>query len=132
MLKRMWGMLKVAGAPLPYYGSSGINVTSRKCLSPAWQGGVVAAGVTVLGMLQSVIRYLLLPLMVVGIFVAIRRNLTTTGVLGITILYYLIPGSAAHTEIRYVLPMHGLLTVFAGVGVIWSLNGVARLWHRNA
>jgi len=24
-----------------------------------------------------------------------------------------VPGTAAHTEIRYVLPMHALLTVFA-------------------
>ena len=132
MLKRMWGMLNVAGAPLPYYGSSGINVTSSKCLSPAWQGGVVAAGVNVLGMFQSVIRYLLLPLMVVGIFIAVRRNLATTGLLGVTILYYLIPGTAAHTEIRYVLPMHGLLTVFAGVGVIWALCGVRKLRRQNA
>src|SRR5690242_12309851 len=38
MLRRMWGMLKVAGDPLPYYGSSGINVTSRKCLPENWQG----------------------------------------------------------------------------------------------
>jgi len=96
------------------------------------QDGVVAAGVNVLGMLQSVIRYLLLPLMVVGIFVAVRRNLATTGLLGITILYYLIPGTAAHTEIRYVLPMHGLLTVFAGVGVIWAVNGVAKVRRQDA
>jgi len=132
MLQRMWGMLKVAGKPLPYYGSSGINVTGSKCLLPAWQGGIVAAGVNVLGMLQSVIRYLLLPLMVVGIFVAVRRNLATTGLLGVTILYYLIPGTAAHTEIRYMLPMHGLLTVFAGVGVIWAVNGVAKVRRQDA
>jgi hypothetical protein len=38
-------------------------------------------------------------------------------VLLVTVLYYLVPGTAAHTEIRYVLPMHGLLIVFAGAGV---------------
>ena len=32
MLKRMWGMLKFAGEPIPYYGSMGINITSRKTL----------------------------------------------------------------------------------------------------
>jgi len=32
----------------------------------------------------------------------------------VTVLYYLVPGTAAHTEIRYVLPMHGVLLVFAG------------------
>jgi hypothetical protein len=60
MLRRMWGTLKVAGAPLPYYGSSGINVTSKKCLPQNWQGGVVAVYVNALGMFQSVVRYLLL------------------------------------------------------------------------
>ena len=67
MLNRMWGMLKVAGAPLPYYGSAGINVTSEKCLAPERRGGIVAGVVNVLGMIQSVVRYLLLPLAAVGI-----------------------------------------------------------------
>lgn len=124
MLKRMWGMLKVAGEPLPYYGSSGINVTSRKCLTTQWQGGVIGLAVNLLGMVQSVARYLFLPAVALGVYVASRSNLTATSVLGITILYYLIPGSAAHTEIRYVLPMHGLLTIFAGVAVSWLIGRV--------
>jgi len=124
MLKRMWGMLKVAGEPLPYYGSNGINVTSRKCLSQAWQGGVISFGVNLLGMIQSVVRYLFLPLVAFGIYLAARWNLAVTAVLGVTILYYLIPGTAAHTEIRYVLPMHALLTVFAGVAINWLINRV--------
>jgi len=37
----------------------------------------------------------------------------------VTVLYYLGPGTSAHTEIRYVLPMHGVLIVFAGFGVDW-------------
>src|SRR6185436_13650958 len=57
MLRRMWGMLKVAGDPVPYSGISGINVTSRKCLPESRQGGVLAAAVNVLGMIQSVVRY---------------------------------------------------------------------------
>jgi hypothetical protein len=36
----------------------------------------------------------------------------------VTVHYYLVPGTAAHTEIRYVLPMHGLLIVFASVGIV--------------
>ena len=44
MLGRMWGMLKVAGDPLPYCGTSGINVTSKKCLPPHWQGGASCIG----------------------------------------------------------------------------------------
>ena len=117
MLGRMWGMLKVAGDPVPYCGTSGINVTSRKCLPPQWQGGFVAAGVNLLGMIQSVARYLFLPLAAFGIYVAARRDFRLTCLLLVTVLYYLVPGTAAHTEIRYVLPMHGVLTVFAGAGI---------------
>jgi 4-amino-4-deoxy-L-arabinose transferase-like glycosyltransferase len=117
MVGRMWGMLKVAGDPVPYCGTSGINVTSQKCLSPRWQGGVLAFGVNVLGMIQSVARYLFLPLAAFGIYVAARKELMATGVFLVTILYYLVPGTAAHTEIRYVLPMHALLTVFAATGI---------------
>jgi hypothetical protein len=43
----------------------------------------------------------------------------------VTILYYLVPGTAAHTEIRYVLPMHALLIVFAGCA--FQIQGRRRL-----
>jgi hypothetical protein len=122
MLKRIWGMLKVAGDASPYYGSNGINVTSRKCLTPEWQGGLVALTVNVLGMVQSVVRYLFLPLVVLGIYVGIRWNRMATGMMAATILYYLIPGTVGHTEIRYVLPVYGLLAVFAGAAVSWMIN----------
>lgn len=114
---RMWGMLKVAGDPVPYCGISGINVTSQKCLTPAWQGGVLAFGVNGLGMIQSVTRYLFLPLAAFGIYVAARKDMLATAVFLVTVLYYLVPGTAAHTEIRYVLPMHAMLTVFAAAAV---------------
>jgi 4-amino-4-deoxy-L-arabinose transferase-like glycosyltransferase len=117
MFGRMWGMLKVAGDPVPYTGVSGINVTSTKCLPPHWQGGVLAFGVNVLGMIQSVTRYLFLPLVAFGIYVGTRRDWRMSCLMLVTVLYYLVPGTAAHTEIRYVLPMHGVLIVFAGVGV---------------
>ena len=126
MAGRMWGMLKVAGDPVPYCGVSGINVTSQKCLPPSWQGGVAAFGVNVLGMIQSVARYLFLPLAAFGIYVASRRDVISTAVFLVTILYYLVPGTAAHTEIRYVLPMHGLLTVFAGTAVDRILKTVTK------
>jgi 4-amino-4-deoxy-L-arabinose transferase-like glycosyltransferase len=116
MLGRMWGMLKVAGDPVPYTGTSGINVTSKKCLSRSWQSGVVAFGVNVLGMVQSLVRYLFLPLAAFGLYVAVRRDWRITCLLLVTVLYYLVPGTSAHTEIRYVLPMHGILIVIAGVG----------------
>ncbi|HXQ72213.1 MAG TPA: glycosyltransferase family 39 protein [Pyrinomonadaceae bacterium] len=114
MLGRMWGMLKVAGDPVPYSASSGINVTSKKCLPPERQGGVLAFGVNLLGMIQSVVRYLFLPLVVFGMFVGLRTDWRLSCVLLVTILYYLVPGTVGHTEIRYVLPMHALLVVFAG------------------
>lgn len=116
MIGRMWGMLKVAGDPVPYTGTSGINVTSRKCLPPDRQGGVLALGVNALGMLQSVGRYLFLPLAVFGLWLGMRSDWRVCCILLVTILYYLVPGTAAHTEIRYVLPMHGLLMAFAGHG----------------
>jgi len=118
MAGRMWGMLKVAGDPVPYTGISGINVTSRKCLSENRQGGVLALGVNVLGMIQSVVRYLFLPLAAFGIYAGLRRDWRISCLMLVTILYYLVPGTAAHTEIRYVLPMHGLLVVFASVGIV--------------
>lgn len=114
MFGRMWGMLKVAGDPVPYSASAGINVTSKKCLSPERQRGVLAFTVDVLGMIQSVVRYLLLPLAAFGIFVALRTDWRVSCVLLVTIIYYLVPGTVGHTEIRYVLPMHGVLIVFAG------------------
>ncbi len=124
MLRRMWGMLKVAGAPLPYYGSSGINVTSKKCLPQNWQGGVLAGYVNALGMFQSVVRYLLLLLIVIGVYFAVRRDLMVTGILLTTVFYYLVPGTAAHPEFRYMLPMHAVLIVFGGVALqkLWQ-NG---------
>ncbi len=118
MLHRMWGMLKVAGEPLPYYGTSGINVTSRKCLTPARQGGVLTLMVNVLGMMQSVARYALLPLVLVGCWFAVRMNWTLTSLLFVTIFYYLVPGTVAHAEIRYQLTMHWILPIFAGLAVV--------------
>ena len=130
MLGRMWGMLKVAGDPVPYCGTAGINVTSRKCLPPEWQGGVVAFLVNVLGMIQSVSRYLFLPLAAFGIGVAARKDVVVTGVFLVTILYYLVPGTVGHTEIRYVLPMHGLLFVFAGLAGDTLLRRLLQIAHR--
>ena len=122
MLGRMWGMLKVAGDPVPYTGISGINVTSRKCLPERWQGGVLALGVNVLGMIQSVVRYLFLPLAALGLYVGMRSNWRMSWLMLATVLYYLVPGTAAHTEIRYVLPMHGLLIVFASVSIDYLIR----------
>lgn len=126
MAGRMWGMLNLAGEPSPYYGSTGINCTPSKCLSEEWHGGVVALGVKVLGMIQSVSRYLALPLMIIGLIAAFNSNWRTSLLLFSTVFYYLVPGTFAHTELRYVLPMHAVLLVFAGLGVVWITEKIRR------
>jgi 4-amino-4-deoxy-L-arabinose transferase-like glycosyltransferase len=115
MLKRMWGLLKFTGEPTPYLGSMGINITSRKTLPASWQGSALAAPVVLLGMVQSVFRYLALPLMLFGCWLGFRGQRPATWLLLVTVLYYLVLGSALHTEIRYGLPMQSLLLVFAGL-----------------
>ena len=119
--RRMAGVLKYAGEPSGIYGSAGVNVTSRKSLPPAWQGGVLAVLVNVLGMLQSVLRYVLLPLMLVGLLLAFRLDWRMSALLMATVFYYLTVGSMIHTHIRYGLPMHALLTIFAGL-TLWRLK----------
>jgi hypothetical protein len=126
MLKRMWGMLKFAGEPIPYYGSMGINVTSRKTLPPSWQGSPLAVPVTVLGMIQSVYRYLALPLVIAGLYLAFRWRRSVTWLLLATVLYYLIIGSALHMEIRYGLAMQSLLLLFAAVCITQIVEWIRR------
>jgi 4-amino-4-deoxy-L-arabinose transferase-like glycosyltransferase len=121
VLHRMAGVMKYAGEPSGVYGSAGINVTSKKCLPPQWQGGFLALLVTVLGMVQSALRYILLPLMLIGVIVALRLDWRTTGLILATVFYYLVVGSMMHTHIRYGLPMHALLTLFAGLAC-WRIK----------
>ncbi len=131
MLGRMWGLVKVAGDPVPYTGTAGINVTSAKCLPPKRQGGVLAFAVNALGMIQSVARYLFLPLVVLGLAMAFRVDWRLSCVLLVTILYYLVAGTAGHTEVRYVVPMHGLLAVFAGAVVMVTCRRALHLKLEN-
>jgi len=118
---RMAAVMKYAGAPSGIYGSAGINVTSSKCLPGQWQGGIAALFVNGLGMLQSVLRYILLPLMILGAVLAFRLDWRTTGLILATVFYYLVVGSMMHTHIRYGLPMHALLTIFAGLA-LWRIK----------
>ena len=115
VVNRMAAVMKYAGPPSGIYGSAGINVTSAKCLPMRWQGGFAAAFVNGLGMLQSVLRYMLLPLMLIGVIQAYRLAWRTTGIMSATVFYYWVVGSMMHTHIRYGLPMHAVLTVFAGL-----------------
>ena len=132
MLHRMWGMLKVAGAPTPFYGSAGINVTGKKCLPPNWQGGLLAAFVNVLGAMQSVSRYALLPLAAIGLWLGWRRDFLPMILFVATIFYYLVPGTIAHTEIRYVLTLHWLLPIFAGLTIVTVGNQMRTRVRRRA
>jgi 4-amino-4-deoxy-L-arabinose transferase-like glycosyltransferase len=124
VVHRMAAVMKYAGVPSGIYGSAGINVTSRKSLPTQWQGGILAVFVNGLGMLQSVLRYVLLPLMLVGLTIAFRLDWRTTGLMSATVVYYWVVGSLIHTHIRYGLPMHALLTVFAGLAC-WRIKDFA-------
>lgn len=124
VVHRMVAVMKYAGVPSGIYGSAGINVTSRKSLPTQWQGGILAVFVNGLGMLQSVLRYVLLPLMLVGLIIAFRLDWRTTGLMSATVVYYWVVGSLIHTHIRYGLPMHALLTVFAGLAC-WRIKDFA-------
>jgi hypothetical protein len=127
MAKRLWGHLKFAGAPVPHVGSAGFNVTSRKCLPPEHQSGVLALSVNVLGMIQSVWRYVALPLMLLGICLSFRKDWRASGILFVTVLYYLATLAVGHSEIRYGVPMQALLIIFAGVAVCWLGTVAARV-----
>jgi 4-amino-4-deoxy-L-arabinose transferase-like glycosyltransferase len=121
VVNRMAAVMKFAGAPSGIYGSAGINVTSRKCLPTQWQGGILAVFVNGLGMFQSVLRYVLLPLIVIGAILAFRLDWRTTGLMSATVFYYWVVGSMIHTHIRYGLPMQALLTLFAGLAC-WRIK----------
>ena len=126
VVRRMAAVLKYAGEPNGIYGSAGINITSKKCLPPPWQGGTLAFFVNVLGMFQSVLRYVLLPLMIVGVFLAFRFDRRATALMMVTVFYYLVVGSLLHTHIRYGLPMQALLTIFGGVTLSSGQNGLRK------
>jgi hypothetical protein len=57
MVGRMWGMLKVAGDPVPYCGDFRYQRHEQKMFVAGVAGRRVAFGANVLGMLQSVARY---------------------------------------------------------------------------
>ena len=56
---------------------------------------------------------------------AARRNWVSTWLLLATVIYYLVPGTAAHTEIRYVVSMHTVLPIFAGVTIVSLVGAIA-------
>ncbi len=130
--RRTAAHLKFFGPALAPVGSQGINVTPSKTLRPEWQGGVTAVAVTVLGMVQSVWRYLALPMMLVGVFLAFRIDRVSTWLLLSSVVYYLATLAIGHSETRYGLPMQAILIVFAGVAVSWIIEKAgSRSSHRG-
>jgi 4-amino-4-deoxy-L-arabinose transferase-like glycosyltransferase len=129
MLHRLVGHFRLAGAPQPHVGSAGFNVTGRKCLPPNEQGGVISIAVNGLGMLQSVLRYLMLPLIVAGVWFALKQNKALTALLLCTVGYYLATLAVGHSEIRYGLPMQIIFVVFAAVAVEAIATWSYRLWQ---
>ena len=82
-------------------------------------------------MIQSVWRYLALPLMLFGLGLSFRRDWHTTGVLLATVLYYLATLAVGHSEIRYGLPMQAILIIFASAAVCWLGSFAARVRFRK-
>jgi hypothetical protein len=124
--------LKYFGRPSPSVGTAGINVTGAKTLPPARQGGFVAAAVNILGMIQSVLRTIVLPLMLVGIVLAWRRNWRIAALILGTVIYYLFTLSIGHSELRYGLPMQALLLLFAAVSLSAAFKLARKLtFHRS-
>ena len=128
VLRRIGAHLKLFGKPSPNVGTAGINVTAEKTLSPARQGGAFAFLVKVLGMIQSVVRTIVLPLMLVGVVIAWRRDWRMTALLLVTVLYYLFTLGIGHSEIRYGLPMQALFLVFAAVALHAFAHFARRRW----
>lgn len=130
MARRTWGHLKFAGKPSPNVGSSGTNVTAQKTLPENRQRGILAFAVNILGAIQSVWRWLALPLMFIGVWLAFRQNRVATWLLLATVAYYLATLAIGHSEIRYGLPMQAILIMFAGVTVSQLPAWTRRAWKR--
>ena len=130
MAKRTWGHLKFAGRPSPYVGSAGINVTAPKTLPENRQRGVLAFAVNTLGAIQSVWRWVALPLMLVGVWLAFRQNRVATWLLLSTVAYYLATLAIGHSEVRYGLPMQAILIIFAGVTISLLPGWSKSAWKR--
>jgi hypothetical protein len=122
MAKRGLGHLKLAGKPVRSLGSTGINVTSNKCLPAHLQVVPLSTAVNALGMIQSVLRYCAMPFIFFGICMGWRQDFRLTAILLSTVIYYLATLSVAHSEIRYGLPMQALFLVFYALGAcsLWT------------
>jgi hypothetical protein len=127
MARRMWGLLKYAGEDSALYGSTGINVTTAKCLPPSLRVFPLNLIVTLIGYVQSVLRFLLLPLAALGLWQILRGDWRKWLPLLLLVVYYLVVGTSLHSEIRYSLPMQATLMVFAAAGAAWLMTKIRSL-----
>jgi 4-amino-4-deoxy-L-arabinose transferase-like glycosyltransferase len=128
MVRRALGHLKLAGKPSPILGSTGVNVTSSKCLPTNLQFVPLSTAVNSLGIIQSVLRYTALLFMVWGIWIALRSDFRITLLILSTVAYFLVTLAVGHSEIRYGLPMQAVLIVFQARGLY---DVVARIKRRR-
>ncbi|MBA2731271.1 MAG: hypothetical protein H0U54_00100, partial [Acidobacteria bacterium] len=131
MMRRIWGSLNYAGEPSPFYGYTGFNVTSQKCLPQGWQAGALAFFVNLLGMAQSLWQHIALLLIGGGVLLALRRDWRASLLILTTAFYYLVVGSFMHMEIRYGLPMQALLIIFAAFAASWAFEVIRDWWKRR-
>jgi hypothetical protein len=117
MIRRSACMFKYFGQPSAWVGTSGINVTGSKCLPADQQRGFLPFLVNILGAAQSIMRHVALPLIILGVWFGLRSDWRISGLLLMTVSYYLFTLSIGHSELRYGLPMQAILLVFAGFGV---------------
>ena len=126
MIKRALGHLKLAGKPAPSLGSAGVNVTSAKCLPAHLQFIPLSTAVNSLGMIQSVLRYTAILFILWGIWVGLRTDFRITLLILSTVIYFLVTLAVGHSEIRYGLPMQGLLIVFQAGGMFDVVSRIRR------
>jgi hypothetical protein len=79
-----------------------------------------------IGWLQSALRWILLPIMIIGVYLSLRSNWRIALILLSVIAYYLVAGSFLHIEVRYSLPAQAILFIFAGFAASWLLSKVRR------
>lgn len=122
MAKRVVGHLKLAGRPTPSLGSTGVNITSPKSLPEKYQRFPLSSVVTGIGMFQSVLRFIALPIILIGIWVGLKSQFRITVLLISVIGYFLLTLAIGHSEIRYGLPMQAILIVFNSLAIVFLGN----------
>lgn len=127
MLGRMGEMLKYAAAEAPtVLGAPPALADASRFLAPGRAAAPVRAP---LGGLQSVLSYLLLPLVVLGAAWLAWQDWRRTSLLLAISAYYLLSESPFIYEWRVVAPMHYGLFAAAGAAPVAAVAYARRLWR---